>query len=93
MRTNVWRRLDRVMGRERTFAQLTPVFGVLALLLSAVGLYGVIGYAVSRRTKELGIRVALGAAPGHIVGFVLCEAVMLVALGVPLASALPGSIR
>jgi putative ABC transport system permease protein len=89
--------LDRVMGRERTFAQLTSVFGVLALLLSAVGLYGVIAYAVSRRTKELGIRVALGAAPGHIVRLVLREAVMLVALGlalgVPLASALAGAIE
>jgi predicted permease len=89
--------IDRLMGRERTFAQLTSVFGALAMLLSAVGLYGLIAYAVSRRMKELGIRVALGAAPHLIVRLVLREAVLLVAiglaLGIFLASALASTLE
>jgi predicted permease len=89
--------IDGVMGRERTFAQLTSVFGVLALLLCGVGLYGLMAYAVNRRMKELGIRIALGAAPRLIVRLVLREAVLLVAiglvLGVALASALAGTLE
>jgi predicted permease len=88
--------IDRLMGRERTFAQLTSIFGALALLLSAVGLYGLIAYAVSRRTKELGIRVALGAEPARIMRMVLREATLLItiglAVGVPLAAGLAGTI-
>ena len=74
--------LDRFLGRERTFARLSSAFGLLALLLSAVGLYGVIANAVNRRTKELGVRVALGAAPGSIVRLVVNDAALLVALGI-----------
>jgi putative ABC transport system permease protein len=89
--------IDRDMGRERTFAQLTSVFGVLALLLCGVGLYGLMAYAVSRRMKELGIRIALGAAPPLIVRLVLREAVLMVAiglaLGISLASALAGTLE
>ena len=73
--------IDRSMRTERTFAMLSSTFGVLALVLSAVGLYGVIANAVSRRTKELGIRLALGAEPRRIVRLVLGEAGLLVALG------------
>lgn len=91
------REIDREMGRERTFAQLTSIFGVLALLLCGVGLYGLMAYAVSRRMKELGIRIALGAAPRLIVRLVLREAVLLVAiglaLGISLASALAGTLE
>jgi ABC-type antimicrobial peptide transport system permease subunit len=89
--------IDGVMGRERTFAQLTSVFGVLALLLCGVGLYGLMAYAVSRRMKELGIRIALGAVPQRVVRLVLREAVLLVAIGlavgVSLASALAGTLE
>ncbi len=89
--------IDRVMGRERTFAQLTSVFGVLALLLCGVGLYGLMAYAVDRRMKELGIRIALGAMPRLIVRLVLREAILLVAiglvLGIALASALAGTLE
>jgi predicted permease len=73
--------IDRSMRTERTFAMLSSTFGILALVLSAVGLYGVIANAVSRRTKELGIRLALGAAPRRILRLVLGEAGLLVALG------------
>lgn len=74
--------IDRSMGSERTFAMLSSTFGFLALVLSAVGLYGLMANAVSRRTRELGIRLALGASPRRIVRLVLGEAGLLVALGI-----------
>jgi putative ABC transport system permease protein len=73
--------IDRALRTERTFAMLSSTFGVLALLLSAVGLYGVMANAVSRRTRELGIRLALGAEPRRILRLVLGEAGLLVAFG------------
>jgi predicted permease len=74
--------IDRSMRGERTFAMVSSMFGILALVLSAVGLYGVIANAVSRRTKEIGVRLALGAVPRRIVRLVLGEAGLLVAFGV-----------
>jgi predicted permease len=89
--------IDLTIGRERTFASLSSSFGLLALILSAIGVYGMLAYAVSRRTKELGIRLALGASPQRLVRMVLREAALLVvgglAIGVPLASLLGGTIR
>jgi predicted permease len=73
--------IDRSLRSERTFAMLSSTFGVLALVLSALGLYGVIASAVSRRTRELGIRLALGAGPRRIIRLVLGEAGLLIALG------------
>jgi len=73
--------IDRSMRTERTFARLSSTFGILALVLSAVGLHGVIANAVSRRRKELGMRLALGAEPRRILRLVLGEAGLLVALG------------
>jgi predicted permease len=73
--------IDRSIRTERTFAMLSSTFGILALALSAVGLYGVIASAVSRRKKELGIRLALGAEPRRILRLVLGEAGVLVAAG------------
>lgn len=96
MRT-IEQHVDLVIGRERTFASLSSSFGLLALILSAIGLYGMLAYAVSRRTKELGIRLTLGASPARLVRMVLRDAGVLVLLGVaigmPLAFALGGTIR
>ncbi len=72
------RRIDSTISQERTFADLCTCFGFLALAMACVGLYGTLAYAVSRRTSEIGIRMALGAARGRILWMVLQE---LLALG------------
>jgi predicted permease len=66
---------------ERALAQLAGFFAALALLLSAIGLYGTISFTVARRTGEIGIRMALGAATSGVLGMVLKDAMTLVALG------------
>jgi len=65
----------------RAGAVLIGAFGALALLVASVGLYGVIGYSVSRRVREIGIRKALGAQSSQLVGMVLSEGMVLVAIG------------
>jgi predicted permease len=79
--------------QERLFAQLSGFFGILALALAAIGLYGMISYAVSRRTSEIGIRIALGAERTKILQMVLREAMILatlgIAVGAPVAFILP----
>ena len=66
---------------ERLIAGLSTVFGCLATLLAMVGLYGVMAYTVERRTREIGIRIALGAIYGDVIWLVMREVVLLVALG------------
>ncbi len=73
------------LRRERLFAWLCGAFGVLALLLCMIGLYGVMSYATSRRRQEIGIRIALGASPGNVLRHVVSEA-----LGVALAGCVLG---
>ena len=72
--------------QERIIAQLSSFFGVLALLLAAVGLYGVLAYAVERRTSEIGIRMAIGAKPGTVVWLILRETLILLAVGAALGA-------
>ncbi len=74
-------RLDRAVGPERTVSWLTLAFGGVALFLAALGLYGTISYAVSRRTTELGLRMALGATRGGVQWLILADAIRLVLVG------------
>lgn len=69
---------------ERAFAMLSCAFGALALLLACVGLYGTIGYAVARRTGEIGVRMALGAERGRILLMILAETMSIVIAGIVL---------
>ncbi len=81
--------VDRSFDQQRAVASLAGLFGIVALVLAAIGLYGVTAYTVAQRTNEIGIRMALGAARGNVVGMVLQGAFRRVlvglALGLPLA--------
>jgi macrolide transport system ATP-binding/permease protein len=77
-------------NQERLIARLAELFGGLALILACVGLYGVTAYGVARRTKEIGIRMALGADRGNVLGFVLRAA--LAQLGLGLAIGIPAAL-
>jgi len=74
--------IDRLNGQELLFARLSGFFGLLALALACVGLYGLLSYAVLRRTGEIGLRMALGALPWHVLRMMLGESLGIVALGI-----------
>jgi ABC-type antimicrobial peptide transport system permease subunit len=74
--------IAELLTNEHMFADLTAAFGILALVLACIGIYGLMAYAVSRRTNEIGIRMALGARAAQVQGMVLREALWMTAIGV-----------
>jgi ABC-type antimicrobial peptide transport system permease subunit len=82
--------LDETLLTDRLIALLSAGFGLLATLLASIGLYGVMAFAVARRKKELGIRLALGAQPGLVIWLVMKEVLSLLAIG--LAVGLPAAL-
>jgi len=82
--------IDDSLTTERVIAILVSAFGALAVLMATVGLYGVLAYSTAQRTREIGIRIALGAARGTVMRMVLVEVLWLA--GVSIAVALPASL-
>jgi predicted permease len=74
--------IDQLLTNERIFADLTVAFGVLALVLASIGIYGILAYSVSRRTNEIGIRMALGARADQVMRMVLGEAGWMTVIGI-----------
>lgn len=83
------KQVDESLVTERLIANLSTVFGFLATLLAIIGLYGVMAYTVARRTREIGIRMALGALSGNVVWMVMREVLTLAGIGI--AVGLPAS--
>jgi predicted permease len=74
--------ISNSLSTERMIASLSTVFGFLATLLAIIGLYGVMAYTVVQKTREIGIRMALGAAQGNVIWMVMREVLLLIAVGV-----------
>ena len=82
--TPLSQQVDASLTRDRLLATLSGFFGLIAVLLAAVGLYGTLSYSVARRRNEIGIRVALGAARGRVIRLVLGEVSRMVLVGIAL---------
>ena len=80
--------IDALLVTERLIAWLSGLFGVLATLIAAIGLYGVMSYLVTRRRVEIGVRMALGAEPRRVIGMVLADSGRLLVVGVVIGVAL-----
>src|SRR5260370_22725902 len=80
--TTVDEQVSRTITNQRLVAQLSAFFGLLAVFLSCIGIYGLMSYMVSRRTNEIGIRIAIGASRGNVRWLVMREIVLLVAIGI-----------
>jgi predicted permease len=89
--------IDLSLRNERLVASLSTIFGLLATLLAVIGLYGVMAYTVARRTREIGIRMALGAVQGNVIWMVMREVLVLAAaavvVGFPLAIGLSSLVK
>ena len=79
--------MDRLIAQRRFLMALLGLFGLLGLVIAAAGMYGVMAYIVAQRTNEIGVRMALGATPGNILGMVLRRATVLIAAGLLLGGA------
>jgi predicted permease len=73
--------IDQQLSEDRMVAQLSSFFGLLALVLACLGLYGLLSYEVTRRTREIGIRMAIGAQAGNVIRLVMGQAVTVATLG------------
>jgi putative ABC transport system permease protein len=82
--------VDASVAQPRFRTLLLGLFGAIALVLAASGIFGVISYGVSCRTHEIGIRIALGATPGKVLWLILCESAKLLLLG--LAFGIPAAL-
>src|SRR6059036_2049870 len=82
--------IDRLLVTERLMAWLSGFFGVLAMLIAAIGLYGVMSYLVTRRRIEIGVRMALGAEPRTVIRMMFAECGVLLASGIAIGAALAG---
>src|SRR5205814_1790921 len=82
--------ISNSLTTERMIASLSTVFGFLATLLAVIGLYGVMSYTVAQRTREIGIRMALGAEQGNVVWMVMREVLRLIGIGV--VAGIPGAL-
>jgi putative ABC transport system permease protein len=80
-------RIDTVNGKARLYSVLAAMFAVIALLLAGVGIYGVVSYSVLQRSKEIGIRMALGANRGDILRWIVRQAIVLAAAGIAIGLA------
>jgi ABC-type antimicrobial peptide transport system permease subunit len=78
--------IDRTLAAPKFTSQLLSALGVLGLVLAVIGIYGVIAYFVAQRTNEIGIRMALGAGTGRVIGMVVRQGVLLAAIGIVIGS-------
>jgi putative ABC transport system permease protein len=86
-------RMHATLGQERLYARLLGFFGILALVLASIGLFGVLAYSVSQRTREIGIRMAFGAQVGQVVRLVIWQGMKLVLLGLAVSASIGYALK